>query len=77
MTGDSVTFCMLLETRCQQQLKKIHSRDEDLNQMEKALDSDQNVYMTLNAANLFTQELHRADKNQQLSSVCQLFQFEL
>lgn len=59
MTGDSINFCTLLETRCQQQLKRVHSIDEDLNQMERALDSAQNVHMTLSAANLFTQELEQ------------------
>lgn len=49
MTGESVTFGMLLETRCQQQLKKVHSGDEDLNRMEKELDSVQNVGVTVNA----------------------------
>ncbi|TWW69439.1 Eukaryotic translation initiation factor 4 gamma 1 [Takifugu flavidus] len=42
MTGESVTFCRLLETHCQQQLKKVHSGDEDLNQKEKVLVSEQN-----------------------------------
>ncbi|XP_029692878.1 uncharacterized protein [Takifugu rubripes] len=42
MTGESVTFCTLLETHCQQQLKKVHSGDEDLNQKEKVLVSEQN-----------------------------------
>lgn len=50
MTGESVTFCTLLETRCQQQLKKVHSEDEDLNRMEKELDSVENVGVTINAA---------------------------
>lgn len=50
MTGESVTFGTLLETRCQQQLKKVHSGDEDLNRMEKELDSVQNVGVTVNAA---------------------------
>lgn len=51
MTGESVTFCTLLETRCQQQLKKVHSGDEDLNRMEKELDSAQNVGVTVHAGN--------------------------
>lgn len=50
MTGESVTFGTLLETRCQQQLKKVRSRDEDLNRMEKELDSVQDVGVTVNAA---------------------------
>lgn len=50
MTRESVTFCAQLETRCQQQLKKVHSRDEDLNRMEKELDSVQNVGVTVSAA---------------------------
>lgn len=50
MTGESVTFCTLLETRCQQQLKKVHSEDGDLNRMEKELDSVQNVGVTASAA---------------------------
>lgn len=57
MTGESVTFCTLLENRCQQQLKKVHSGHDKLNKKENALASAQNVRVTPNAAKLFTQEL--------------------